>query len=799
MAQVLADTAQYAVVIGGQTFQMLTFHAHEEMSHLSRYSLTLRCDDPELDIKSLVRKRAEIHLDWEQKKKRWYGMVASVSQVNAGIPSITQEEGEYGEYAIEVVPHFWMLTQKTNCKMFQWIGTPDILRMVLDARGMAGKYKMKLTQSYALREFCLQYRETDFAFLSRLMEEEGMYYYFYHDPDEPLDLLVISDDASGYDGCYPDDTVIFKKATGILSTDEEYLSSLTYEESAYTGQVAYRDFNYREPKKPPDKLIQNAPDNPDYAVYDYHLERYLDDGRGIFLAKMAVQAQAAMRKTLSASGNFRSIGAGMVFTLDKAYRDDLNISWVVVSASFSASQQEGGVDYAVSFTAIPAGHTFRPLPRTPRPSLTMQTAYVVGPPGAPIYMDDYGRAKVHFHWDLDHPYDPTASCWIRVVQQYAGMNEETGDKHGFHWHPLVGDEVVVDFFEGDPDKPIIVGSVYNYVNMQLVKPDQLIRSEIRSPYQHLLAFDDKYQYIQINTPYPHTLRMDDPGKYTHLSTKYGNALEMQDPHLSHLYIPTVTVKTGGAISNVVQGPEVDLASKGLQLAGVGNPVGSQKIVLQDLPEPMFGNSIKISTSDGHNIHLAQGLVTQGIKATTANKNKLFLDDKEENITVQTTNGHRVLMDDKNETVVVTSKDMHRIEINDKNKFIEIADSSGQHHFKIDIAGKLLTISTDTGSIDILAPQGTLKIDAKAITVKAETSIDVKCDNMKTQASTDISVKAQNVKTEATSIKEEASSDIKMEAMNISSEASMNNKTEGTFVSSEASGVNTIKGTLVKIN
>ena len=255
MAQVLADTAQYSVLIGGQVFQVLTFHAHEEMSHLFRYSLTLRCDNPEVDIKSLVRRRAELHLDWEDKKKRWYGMVASASQINAGLPSITQEEGEYGEYAIEVVPHFWMLTQKTNCKMFQEIGTPDILRGVLDARGMAGKYKLKLTKAYPAREFCLQYRETDFAFLSRLMEEEGMFYFFWHDPEEPLDLLVISDDASGYDGCYPEDTVQFKKATGILSTDEEYLSSLTYEESAYTGQVAYRDFNYREPKKPPDKLV----------------------------------------------------------------------------------------------------------------------------------------------------------------------------------------------------------------------------------------------------------------------------------------------------------------------------------------------------------------------------------------------------------------------------------------------------------------------------------------------------------------------------------------------------------------
>src|SRR5215208_1391143 len=136
MAQVLADTAQYAVTIGGQVFQVLTFHAHEEMSHLFRYSLTLRCDNPELDVKSLVRQQATLHLAWEEKEKWWYGLVASASQINAGIPTITQEEKEYGEYAVEVVPHLWMLTQKTNCKIFQWMDTPSILRMVLDGRGM---------------------------------------------------------------------------------------------------------------------------------------------------------------------------------------------------------------------------------------------------------------------------------------------------------------------------------------------------------------------------------------------------------------------------------------------------------------------------------------------------------------------------------------------------------------------------------------------------------------------------------------------------------------------------------------
>ncbi|HEX4963770.1 MAG TPA: type VI secretion system tip protein TssI/VgrG [Thermoanaerobaculia bacterium] len=770
MAQVLADTAQYSVLIGGEVFQVLTFHAHEEMSHLFRYSITLRSDNPQVNVKGLVRDLAKIHLSWEQKEKWWYGIVASASQINAGLPDLTQEDHEYGEYAIEVVPHYWMLTQKTNCKIFQWMSASDIIRAVLDKRGMAGKYKMKLTQDYKVREFCVQYRETDFAFLSRLMEEEGMFYFFHHDPELPPDVLIITDDASNYGDCYPEDTVQFKKGTGILSTDEEYLSSLTYEENAYTGQVGYRDFNYREPKKPPTKVIANAPDNGDFPVYDYHTERYREDPRGQFLARMAVEAQAAMRKTLSAAGNFRSIGAGHVFTLEKAWRDDLNGPWVVVSASFSASQQDGGVDYSVSFTAIPADRTFRALPRTPQPSLNMQTAYVVGPPGAPIYMDDYGRAKVQFHWDLDHQYDPDSSCWIRVAQPYAGMDQDSGDKHGFQWHPLVGDEVVVDFLEGDPDNPIIVGSVYNFINMQPIKPDQLIRSEIRSPYQHLLAFDDKEKYIQINTPYPHTLRMDDPGKHIHLTTQYAHALKMQDAHKDYNNIPSITLETGGA----------------------------ETIKMED-GQPDYGNNVKVSTADGHFLHFAEGPSGQGIIAATRKANVVVLNDQNKNITVQTTNGHRVLMDDANETIVVTSKDKHRIEINDKNRFIEIADSSGQHRFTIDIAGKQLTISTDTGSIDILAPKGTVKIDAKAVKVKAETSVDVECNNMKTKADTNVSVEAQKVKTDATSIQEKATADIKMQGLNITSEASMSNKTKGTFVNSEASGINTIKGTLVKIN
>jgi type VI secretion system VgrG family protein len=763
MAQVFADTAQYTVKIAGQDFEVLSFNASEEMSHLFRFHLTLRSDNPQVDIKGLLRKKADIHLVWGDKEKWWFGITAAFSQVDAGTPGHTQEEGEYGVYVAELVPSFWLLSQKTNCKIFQDMTVKDILEDVLEKRGMAGKYELHLTKGYEEREYCVQYRESDFAFLSRLMEEEGIFYWFWHDPDEKKEILTICDAASGYVACWPEDTVRYKKETGVLSTDQEYLSSLTYEEQAYTGKVSYRDWNYRDPRKPPNKVNASAQEHHDLAVYDYHQERYKDDGRGQFLAQMRVEAHATLRETLSASGNFRSICVGHRFSLEKAYRDDLNRDWVVVSAHHGARQEGNGVDYSVSFTAIPAGTVFRPLPRTPRPSLNMQTAIVCGPKGAEIYMDDYGRAKVQFHWDLDHEYEPESSCWVRVAQPYAGIDESSGDKHGFQWHPLIGDEVVVDFLEGDPDRPIIVGSVYNYVNMPPIRPEWLVSSCILSPYQHSLVFDDKNKFIKLNTPFPHTLMMSDPARYTHLTTRYMNALKLQDPHGDYNNIPHVILETGGA----------------------------EQIKLED-KDTKLGNNIKMNTADGHTMQFADGPDLQGIVTTTKNANLTILNDKDEHIVVQTTNGHRVLMDDKNEKIVVTSKDMHRIEISDKDKFIEVADSSGQHRFTIDISGKQLTISTDTGSIDILAPKGTVKIDAKAVEVKAETSVKVECNNMSTKADTKVKVEAMN-------IQEKASVDIKMEAVNITSKASMRNKTTGAFVNSEASGINIIKGTLVKIN
>ena len=739
---IAADRIQYFLEIGGgggkekginvQPLTVLTFNAHEEMSRLSRFHLTVWSEEPELAIKDMIRQPATIRIQWDKKspkEKTFYGIVASVSQSTAGRPG--EVEKLYGHYSVEIVPTLWLLGQKSNCKIFQEMPANDIIAAVLDARGMAGKYEMRVG-GCRIREFCLQYRETDLAFISRLMEEEGLYYWFEH---KGQDKMIIGDSVGGYGECWPLKKAIYRKHEGVISTPEsrddlEWVSDLVYEESAYTGKVAYRDWNYREPEKPPMRPEAAAPDHTDLEIYDYHLERYLDPpSEGQHYAQMAVDAQSAMRKTLSGSGTFRSTSCGSVIEIEKAYRGDLNGEWMIVSMSHSATQTGStGVDYSVSFTAIPADTTFRPLPRTPAPVLTMQTATVVGPPGAEVYMDEYGRAKVQFHWDLDHSYNPESSCWIRVAMPYAGLNEDTGFKHGFQWHPLIDDEVIVDFLEGDPDNPVIVGSVYNYVKMPPIKPEELIRNMILTRYQHRLLFDDKNKAITRNTPYPHTLHLNDPAKKATLNTRYGHQLEMWDPHDDNQDVPDIELKTGG--------------NEVLRMEDKNKPGG-------------LGNNIKLSTADGHFQHLLEGDKTKGIILQTHDGHfvKLKTDfEGAKGIELQTSQQHRVWMDDVNRTIVVTSKDQHRVEISDKEEKIQIADSSGKHSITIDIGSEKITIATKTGDIDMLAPSGNIKIGAKTIEVLGQDSVDIKARTITEGAGQKLSRESPQVETKGGTVK-----------------------------------------------
>ncbi len=760
MAEVKTDTAQYSCKIAGETFQVLSFDSHEEISRLFRFSLNLWLDNPEVDIASKVRQPAEIKIAWGDKEKKYFGIVANMSQTEAG--RIGEVDEEYGHYAVEVVPTLWLLGQKTNCKIFQEKGVDQIIKDVLDARGMAGKYTSKLTKSYPPREYCVQYRETDLAFISRLMEEEGICYFFTHDGEEKM---VLGDSTSAYATCSPESTAEYKKGTGVLSTDQEYFSQLTYEESAYTGKVKYKDFNYLDPKKPL-KVEDTGPKNTDLEIYDYHPERYKSDGRGRSLAKLAVEAQSAMRKTLEASGDWRSVNAGAKVTLEKAYRKDLNIEWVIVSATHSASQQDGGgIDYNVSIIAIPSDVTFRPMPNTPQPALSPQTATVVGPSGEEIYMDDLGRAKVQFHWDLDGSSDDKSSYWIRVAQHYAGIDEDTQKKHGFHWHPLVDDEVIVDFLEGDPDTPLIVGSVYNGGHTPPIKPDQLIRNMMLTRYQHCLLFDDKNSCITMSTGGGETLHMNDKKKdqgNVVLTTTGGETLAMED----------VSDKRGNTISLSTNDQHQLVMSEKDKARGI-TLMTKDKYVLQFSDHR---ERIVAATKDGH---------------------KAEMNDKKKRIAMQTKDRHGFFMDDKDKVIVLQTSDGHTFILDDKNRYLSWYDNNQKHNITIDIAGSSISLST-SGTLN-LSSDGDCNISGKNVNLSAQQKLVVQAKTLATSC--------QDFELTANNIDVAASGNIAVEGGAVEVKAQGSAKVEAPSVKISASGVANIdgsamviiKGGMVKIN
>jgi type VI secretion system VgrG family protein len=763
MSEVRADTAQYSFKVAGQVFQVLAFDAHEEISELFGYSLRLLSPNPEVDIASIVRQDAEVTVRWGELEKQYFGLVASFSQTGAGLPGLGGVDNVYGEYQAVVVPTLWLLDQKSNCRIFQKMSADQIITRVLDERGLAGKYSASL-RAYPPREYCVQYGETDLAFLRRLMEEEGIFFYFTHEGKE---LLVLGDTTGDYGKCGPEASVEFRTGTGVEAPSQEYLSGLTYEEAAHTGQVKRKDFDYRAPTRPL-LVTQAAPRHGDLERYDYRVERYADDARGRSLAKVAVEARATLEKTLAARGDWRSASAGCVFGLSHAYRGDLDRDWLVVRCEHRATQlASGGVTYEMSLLAIPADVMFRPLPRTPRPTLSPQTATVVGPPGEKVYMDEMGRAKVQFRWDLDGSSDDESSCWIRVAQPYAGLDEKAQKKHGFQWHPMIGDEVVVEFIDGSPDAPIVTGSVYNAVNTPLVDPRELVRGRILTPYQHELLLDDANTTIRLDTGCHETLEMvdkdDRDGKVT-LSTQGGEVLRLEDHN------------------------------------------------------PDVGNLILLSTADDHHIQLSERDQARGIMIKTARRSYALLDDAadvirlhtqgghdirlrdpEPRVEVTTSGGHAAVFDDAAKKITLTSAGGSRFEINDDEKFIELASATGEQRMRIDFGGTGYTIDVTKGTVGVNATAGEIKIKGQSVVIESQSTLELKAPEITINGKSSITNTTDEFVTQAGTISETAKSSAKLKGTTVEVAATADLKLSGAEVSSEASGFNTVKGTLVKIN
>lgn len=416
--------------------------AEEALSAPFRLELETTAADASVDFRKIVGKpiTASIRLA-DDKQRYFHGVVVRFVQA--------AREDKRTVYRAEVRPTFWLLKKTRDSKVFQEKSVPDIVKEVLSDGGVRD-FKNALRGTYAPRLYCVQYQESAFDFVSRLLEEEGIYYFFEH--EDGKHTLVIGDDPTGHPAC-PD--LSGARFVGGLSTssEEDMVTACSLVEDVVAGGYDTTDYDESAPGTSLAATVDAAAASAvtRLRVFEYP-GRYAQKSAGDALSRRRIEEEEAPGQRLEGTSYCRAFTAGHTFDLSGHDRDDVNATWVVTSVAHEATGQE----YANSFTALPKKTPYRPARATPRPFIAgSQTAVVVGKSGEEIFTDKLGRIKVQFFWDRYGKNDDKSSCWVRVSQAWAG------NSWGAMYLPRVGQEVVVSFLEGDPDRPIVTGSVYN--------------------------------------------------------------------------------------------------------------------------------------------------------------------------------------------------------------------------------------------------------------------------------------------------------------------------------------------------
>jgi type VI secretion system secreted protein VgrG len=385
-------------------------------------------------------------------------------------------------YRVSLRPWLWFLSRTSDCRIFQGMSVPAILRAVFDTEPTTDIELKGLSAQYDPWGYCVQYRETDFNFVSRLLEQEGIGYWFEHGAS--AHTLVLFDNPLAHPAIAGRATVLFRARTG-GDSDHDHIDSIDWSHEIHPAVYAIDDYDFRRPGVNLD-AVRRAERKPthvkaDYEIYDYPGE-YDSIAEGEQYAAVRMEELRAQAEVFHGSGNERDLAVGRRFKLAEHLRRDLNIEYLVTSTSIVVEEEAresgagGAFSYSMNFTAIPAAQPFRPRRGTPKPVVQgVQTAVVVGPPGDEIHTDEHGRIRVQFHWDRYGERNDKSSCWLRVATPWAGKG------FGAISLPRIGDEVVVSFEEGDPDRPLVTGSVFNGDNRTPWKlPDNATQSGILS-------------------------------------------------------------------------------------------------------------------------------------------------------------------------------------------------------------------------------------------------------------------------------------------------------------------------------
>jgi type VI secretion system secreted protein VgrG len=498
--------------LGKDVMLITSFHGTDSISQLFRYVVEVKTTrQTNVPFEQLIGKPITVKSEVGKKKAFRYFNGICVQIVQG------ESDADFTAYQMEIVPQFWLLSKKVQSKIFQQITVPDILKKVL--AGLDVEYQ--ISGNFEQRDFCVQYRESDFNFASRLMEEEGIYYYFKH--SDGKHTMVVANTPQNHADVPGPKNIVYKNVNLEASGDEDSISELSKFQQQASGKFLLWDHTFELPHQHLESTKQltdsvkvggvshklTAGDATKWEIYDYpgeYAQRFdgITPGGGERPADLSkippdgtrtvdlrMQQEASQSVAIRGTSSARQFTSGHKISISTLASDHVTtpikcegeyvLTSVTHSATLPATYRSGSDDsegfrYNNTFQAIPSTLPFRPQRGTIRPVVPgMQTAVVVGPAGEEIFTDKYGRIKVQFHWDRDGKKDANSSCWVRVAHLSAGRG------WGMFSLPRIGQEVLIDFLEGDPDQPICVGCVYNPDQMPMYKlPDHKTRSYLRS-------------------------------------------------------------------------------------------------------------------------------------------------------------------------------------------------------------------------------------------------------------------------------------------------------------------------------
>ncbi|HKU00248.1 MAG TPA: type VI secretion system tip protein TssI/VgrG [Paraburkholderia sp.] len=439
---------------GFETLRFRSLKGTERLSTLYAFDVEMVSPSASIDLASLPGKPLTLSIATPNGPPRHLGGQISRCEF-AGRETDTSRSYVY---ALTLRPWLWYLTKTVDCRIFQGLSAPDIVRRVLQPYGFA--VETRLAARYRTWDYCVQYQESDFDFISRMMEREGIYYYFRHEADQQV--LVLIDDIASHDplACYP--TLPWLAPDRLVLPGEVGVEDWRPAVELRSGVYAVNDHDFRKPRADVSQRRANplGDDHAGYAKYDWQAG-YINAEEGERYATIRLEEEQAGHAQSHGTTHARTMAPGYLLTLEGCPRGADNVANLIVAVTYRL--QEGGyasgsseAHYDFDFVVQPTSLPWRAPSVTPIPKATgPQTAVVVGPAGETLWTDEYGRVKLQFRWDRYGHSDENSSCWVRVSSAWAGS------QFGVLQVPRIGQEVIVDFINGELDRPIVTGRIYN--------------------------------------------------------------------------------------------------------------------------------------------------------------------------------------------------------------------------------------------------------------------------------------------------------------------------------------------------